>query len=158
AIVTDPPFFDNVHYSQLADFFHVWQRHILGGNGVRACETTRSAEEVQHGDAATFADRLGAVWRECHRVLRDDGLLIFTYHHSKPEGWRCVLHALADAGFVIVAVHPVKAEMSVAAPKSQAKQPIDYDIITVCRKQRNNGALLPLNFTSVLNEATKDAL
>ena len=32
AIVTDPPFFDNVHYSQLADFFHVWQRHILGRN------------------------------------------------------------------------------------------------------------------------------
>ena len=31
AIITDPPFFDNVHYSQLADFFHVWQRFILGG-------------------------------------------------------------------------------------------------------------------------------
>ena len=30
AVITDPPFFDNVHYSELADFFHVWQRHILG--------------------------------------------------------------------------------------------------------------------------------
>ena len=29
AVITDPPFFDNVHYSQLADFFHVWQQYIL---------------------------------------------------------------------------------------------------------------------------------
>ncbi len=158
AVVTDPPFFDNVHYSQLADFFHVWQRHILGEDGVRTCPTTRSPDEVQQGEADTFEQRLGAVWRECHRVLRDDGLLIFTYHHSRPEGWRCVLHALADAGFIIVAVHPIKAEMSVAAPKAQAKEPIDYDIIMVCRKRRKNGAILPLGFASVLEEATTDAM
>ena len=86
AVVTDPPFFDNVHYSQLADFFHVWQRHILGHDGVRTRETTRCPDEVQHGDADAFGNRLGAVWRECHRVLRDDGLLIFTYHHSQARG------------------------------------------------------------------------
>ena len=158
AIVSDPPFFDNVHYSQLADFFHVWQRHILGMDGVRTCETTRSPEEVQQGEADVFEERLGAVWRECHRVLRDDGLLIFTYHHSRPEGWRCVLRALTNAGFVIVAVHPIKAEMSVAAPKTQAKEPIDHDIIMVCRKRGSDGTLLPLDFESVLKEATTDAL
>jgi adenine-specific DNA methylase len=158
AVVTDPPFFDNVHYSQLADFFHVWQRHLLGNDGVRTRQTTRSPDEVQQGEADAFEKRLGAVWRECCRVLRDDGLLIFTYHHSKPEGWRCVLHALTDGGFVIVAVHPIKAEMSVAAPKAQAKEPIDYDIIIVCRKRGKDGALLPLDFKSVLKEATADAL
>jgi putative DNA methylase len=157
AVVTDPPFFDNVHYSQLADFFYVWQRHLLGSEGPRACETTRCPDEVQHGDADAFEDRLGAVWRECHRALRDDGLLIFTYHHSRPAGWRCMLRALAEAEFVIVAVHPIKAEMSVAAPKAQAKEPIDYDIIIVCRKQGKNGALLPLDFESVLRAATIDA-
>jgi len=73
AVVSDPPFFDNVHYSQLADFFHVWQRHILGTDGIRTCETTRSPEEVQQGDADAFKGRLGAVWKECYRVLRDDG-------------------------------------------------------------------------------------
>ena len=158
AVITDPPFFDNVNYSQLADFFHVWQRHILGTDGARTCETTRCPEEVQHGDADTFGDRLGAVWKECHRVLRDDALLIFTYHHSRSEGWRSVLHSLTDAGFVVVAVHPIKAEMSVAAPKSQAKEPIDYDIIVVCRKQDNHGALLSLDFDSILKIATTDAL
>jgi adenine-specific DNA methylase len=157
AVVTDPPFFDNVHYSQLADFFHVWQRHFLGARGVRARQTTRSEEEVQHGEAETFGNRLGAVWRECHRVLRDDGLLVFTYHHSKPEGWRCVLQALADADFRITAVHPIKAEMSVATPKAQAREPIDYDIIIVCRKRVKGGVVPPMEFRTVLQEAMRDA-
>jgi len=135
AVVTDPPFFDNVHYSQLADFFHVWQRHILGRNGHHATHTTRSVAEVQQEDAGTFTDRLADVWKECHRVLRPEGLLVFTYHHSRPEGWECVLAALVRAGFVIVAAHPIKAEMSVAMPKHQAKEPIDLDIILVCRKR-----------------------
>jgi adenine-specific DNA methylase len=147
AVLTDPPFFDNVHYSQLADFFHVWQRHILGADGYREPDTTRSDREVQNADEGAFTDRLATVWREAHRVLKDEGLLAFTYHHSRPEGWRCVLHALMTAGFAISAVHPVKAEMSAAMPKLQAKEPIDLDIILVCRKrsmletQRWNGDL-----------------
>jgi hypothetical protein len=135
AILTDPPFFDNVHYSQLADFFHVWQRHILGENGHWQAQTTRSDEEVQNEDEDTFTERLEAVWKEAHRVLKDDGVLAFTYHHSRPEGWRSVLHALMEGGFAITAAHPIKAEMSVAVPKHSAKEPIDLDIILVCRKR-----------------------
>ena len=135
AVLTDPPFFDNVHYSQLADFFHVWQRHILGADGYREPDTTRSDREVQNADESGFTDRLAAVWRESHRVLKADGLLAFTYHHSRPEGWRCVLQALMEAGFGISAVHPIKAEMSVAMPKLLAKEPIDLDIILICRKR-----------------------
>lgn len=134
AVVTDPPFFDNVNYSQLADFFHVWQRHILGEAGTRSPHTTRSAGEVQHQDENVFCSRLGLVWDECHRVLKADGLLTFTYHHSRTEGWRSILQALMNSGFAIVAVHPVKAEMSVAMPKHQAKEPINLDIVVVCRK------------------------
>lgn len=133
-VLTDPPFFDNVHYSQLADFFHVWQRHVLGENGTRLHNTTRSDREVQNAKAEDFTDRLASVWQETHRVLKDDGLLAFTYHHSRQEGWRCVLRALMRAGFGITAAHPIKAEMSVAMPKQQAKEPIDLDIILVCRK------------------------
>lgn len=134
-VLTDPPFFDNVHYSQLADFFHVWQRHILGEDGTRVTDTTRSNREVQNADGDEFTDRLASVWEETHRVLKDDGLLAFTYHHSRPEGWRCVLRALMQVGFGITAAHPIKAEMSVAMPKQQAKEPIDLDIILVCRKR-----------------------
>jgi putative DNA methylase len=134
AVVTDPPFFDNVHYSQLADFFYVWIREMMGREGVFRMETTRSKEEVQQTDPRRFTDNLVAVFRDCHRVLKDDGLLIFTYHHSRSEGWSAILEATHEAGFYVEATHPVKSEMSVAIPKQQAKSPIDIDIIVVGRK------------------------
>ena len=135
AIVTDPPFFDNVHYSELADFFHVWQHHILGDEGTRHSPTTRSPAEVQSADVAAFTRRLSSIWTEAHRVLKDEGVLAFTYHYSRTEGWRSILHSLMEAGFGITATHPVKAEMSVAMPKFQAKEPIHFDIVLVCRKR-----------------------
>ncbi len=135
AVITDPPFFDNVHYSQLADFFHVWQRHVLGPGGTRQAASTRTAAEVQDGDGEAFARKLGDVLGECRRVLRPDGILAFSYHHSRDEGWSSVLEALMRAGFQITAAQPVKAEMSVAQPKALAKEPIDLDVILVCRKR-----------------------
>ncbi len=135
AVITDPPFFDNVHYSQLADFFYVWQQHILDGNSPHTTSTTRSEREVQHSVASTFTERLISVLREVHRVLRDDGILAFTYHHSRPEGWSAVLIALLESDFRITAAHPIKSEMSVAMPKHQAKEPINLDIVIVCRKE-----------------------
>lgn len=159
AIVSDPPFFDNVHYSQLADFFHVWQRHILDDQGKGRSRTTRSSAEVQSADADAFTQRLSKVWGEAHRVLADGGVLVFTYHHSRNEGWSSVLHAVMKAGFAITAAHPIKAELSVAMPKFQAKEPIDLDIILVCRKRSTlpsvkwNGdlwdAVLPIAYEQV---------
>lgn len=129
-VVTDPPFFDNVHYSELADFFYAWQQLINSEmNG-----TTRNNSEVQDSDARRFATKLQAVFQECRRVLKDDGLLVFTYHHSRDEGWEALARAIVGAGFAVVNAHPVKAEMSGATPKSQAKEPIQLDIILVCRK------------------------
>lgn len=134
-VVTDPPYFDNVYYSELADFFFVWQRHLLG-NGVAISDvTTRSPQEVQTSDPDEFSAKLAQVWRECHRVLRRDGLLVFTFHQSDVAGWRALLRSLVQAGFVVTAVHPVRGELSRAVPKAQAKQPILYDIIVVCRKR-----------------------
>ena len=90
---------------------------------------------MQQTDAGDFTVRLGDVWRECARVLKPGGLLVFTYHHSRPEGWHSILEALQGAGFAIVAAHPIKAEMSVAMPKNQAREPIDLDIVVVCRNR-----------------------
>jgi len=126
-IVTDPPFFDNVHYSELADFFYAWQQ-------TGDAKTTRSEREVQDPDVYKFAAKLRSVYRECHRVLKHDGIFVFTYHHSRDEGWTAVADAILGADFLVVNSHPVKAEMSVATPKSQAKEPIQLDIVIVCRK------------------------
>lgn len=129
-IVTDPPFFDNVHYSELADFFYAW--HQIGQGG--GSRSTRHEAEVQDTDADNFARKLQEVFRECHRVLKDPGLLVFTYHHSREEGWSSVARAVLGARFIVVGSQPVKSEMSVATPKAAAKEPIQFDIILVCHK------------------------
>ncbi len=136
-IVTDPPFFDNVHYSQLADFFYTWQKQMFDDSPHFQLGTTRSTAEVQNSDVDEFTERLAGVLREAERVLKDSGMLVMTYHHSRWEGWRSVLSAMSDAGFRIVACHPVKSELSVATPKHQAKSPINFDIVVVCRKERD---------------------
>ena len=133
-MVTDPPFFDNVHYSELADFFFAWQTLFPRGF-VDGAATTRHEREVQDTDPDRFAQKLRAVFTECARVLKDDGLLVFTYHHSRKEGWTSLVNAICGAGFVVVNAHPVRAEMMVAAPKAQAKEPIQLDIVLVCKKQ-----------------------
>jgi len=136
-IVTDPPFFDNVHYSELADFFYAWQRPLF--NPIeKTVVTTRNNMDVQDTETEKFADKLAAVFLECHRVLRDNGLLVFTYHHSREEGWFAIAHAVTNSGFSFVSAHPVKSEMSVAIPKSQSKEPIDIDIILACQKKESD--------------------
>jgi len=135
-VVTDPPFFDNVHYSELADFFYAWQQLSESDNTA----TTRAAREVQDTDSHRFSEKLRAVFTECHRVIKADGLLVFTYHHSRDDGWTSLANAVLGAGFVIVNCHPVKGEMSVATPKSQAKDPIQLDMILVCRKATEAGS------------------
>jgi putative DNA methylase len=154
-IVTDPPFFDNVHYSELADFFYAWQ--ILYPRGfIKEGSTTRNLLEVQDSDAGNFSKKLRAVFVECNRVLKDDGILVFSYHHSRAEGWAALVEAIFDADFSVVNTHPVKAEMSVAAPKSQAKEPILLDVIMVCKKKQND-TRAPLEtitgFDEVINRA-----
>jgi adenine-specific DNA methylase len=130
-VVTDPPFFDNVHYSELADFFYYWLNQTLD---LSPTMTTRCPCEVQDTDSEMFTRKLSSVFAECGRVLRDDGLFVFTYHHSRHEGWTAVHRAIRHSGFVCTQAYPVKAEMSVAMPLQQAKSPIHLDLILVCRR------------------------
>jgi len=132
-VVTDPPFFDNVHYSQLADFFYYWLNQILDLSPVN---TTRCESEVQDTDPERFKAKLTSVFAECARVLRDNGLFVFTYHHARHEGWTAVHQAIRHAGFLCVQAYPIKAEMSVAMPLQQSKSPIHLDLILVCRRDR----------------------
>jgi putative DNA methylase len=132
-VITDPPYFDNVHYSELADFFYCWLQQGLVGDPAFARPTTRSKREVQSTDDTEFCQLLSGVFTECRRVMKPDGLLAFTFHHSRDEAWVAVANAVRSAGLVVVAAHPVKAEMAVAVPKMQAKEPINLDLIIVCR-------------------------
>jgi putative DNA methylase len=134
-VVTDPPYMDNVHYSELADFFHAWLRGLAPFRGYPAgAATTRSNDEVQSTSPEDFRKTITSVWRECCRVLRADGLMAFTFHQARLSGWVALMLALAEAGFVVSAVQPVKAEMSTSVAKN-ALEPSNLDSIIVCRKR-----------------------
>jgi hypothetical protein len=130
-VVTDPPFFDNVHYSQLADFFYYWLNQLLR---LGPESSTRSPAEVQDTDATLFTSKLTSVFSECRRALKDNGLFVFTYHHARHDGWTAVHRAIRHSGFVCIQSFPIKAEMAVSIPLQQAKSPIHLDLVLVCRK------------------------
>lgn len=148
-VVTDPPFFDNVHYSELADFFYAWQQIKTDASG----SSTRNPGEVQDISADKFANKLQNVFQECYRLLKEDGLLVFTYHHSRNEGWKALAHAVLGAGFIIINSHPVKSEMSIAIPKAKTNEPIQLDIILVCRKINLSSFYTPKTEKAALESA-----
>ena len=139
AVITDPPYLDNVMYSELADFFYVWLRLVLKEHYAQfAAPSVRRGQEAianpDHGKGVdSYQATLAAVFRECHRVLKDEGVLVFTFHHGAAEAWDAVAKALREAEFVIQRIWPVHAEMEVGVP-ILGKQSIKFDAILVCRK------------------------
>ncbi len=115
-------------------FFTYWLNQLLQ---IAPSSTTRSAAEVQDTDASLFTTKLTSVFAECRRVLKDDGLFAFTYHHARHDGWTAVHRAIRHAGFVCVQSFPVKAEMAVSMVLQQAKSPIHLDLVLICRKAQS---------------------
>jgi len=136
AVVTDPPYFDFVHYSELSDFFFAWLSPVLRERYPwMARDNSSDQGEVQHKDPRIFSRQLAAVLTEACRVLKEDGVVAFSFHHSRAEGWAAIYEAVNTAGLAVVAAHPVHAELRAASPKAAAKDPISFDAILVCRKK-----------------------
>ena len=152
AVVTDPPYFDFVNYSELSDFFYAWLSPVLRDRySWMTSKDSSSHGEVQHKDPRVFARQLASVFFEACRVLKDDGVLTFSFHHSRAEGWAAIHEALNQAGLAVVAAHPVHAELRAASPKASAKTPISLDAILVCRKKKF--ALLDASLIQNVNDA-----
>lgn len=135
AVVTDPPYFDFVHYSELSDFFFAWLSPVLRDRYPwMAREDSSGQGEVQHKDPRVFARLLASVFTEACRVLKHEGVLAFSFHHSRAEGWAAIYEAINKAGLAVVAFYPVHAELRAASPKTSTKEPISLDAILVCRK------------------------
>jgi len=118
AIVTDPPYFDFVHYSELSDFFYAWLQPALKDDyPYFAKESSSHPHEVQNRDPARFSEQLARVFSECFRVLKDHGLMVFSFHHSKPEAWLSIYHAITDAQFAIVPLIRLKQKCPLVKPK-----------------------------------------
>jgi hypothetical protein len=142
-IITDPPYMDNVHYSELADFFHAWLRELKPfSNYPQRTVTTRAADEVQSASPAEFEAAIARVWRECARVLKSHGIMAFTFHQARLSGWVALMRGLAQAGFTVTAVQPVKGEMATSVTKSGV-EPSNLDAIIVCRKREASIQMVP---------------
>ena len=146
-VITDPPFGGLLHYSELSDFFHVWLRLVLKDRypAEFGPEYTPKVLEVvanrarQPDDPDAFYQRLlTECWKESHRILKDGGILAFTFHHSEDEPWIAVLESLFEAGFYLEATYPIRSDETKgegAKPGTFGSQKIEYDIIHVCRKR-----------------------
>jgi len=160
AVITDPPYFDNIQYSELADFFYVWLRYGLKDlypwfNPEFSSRPNEIVQNEKMGKTMEFfSEGLGKVFAECYRVLKDEGLLVFTFHHNKLWAWENVGKILLDVGFYISATPIVRSEGKSGFHSSKGN--IRYDCVLVCRKRPSQWG--DGNWSSLKKHILKDAI
>ncbi|UCE14997.1 MAG: DUF1156 domain-containing protein, partial [Candidatus Heimdallarchaeota archaeon] len=138
-VITDPPYYDNVQYSELADFYYVWLRLGLKDTypWFNAPLTPKTAEIVKNlkigKDDQEYQRGLTEVFAEISRVMKVEGLLVFTFHHKQIQAWVSIIESLLENRFYITAVYPVRAEMETST-QIRGKKSIEFDVIFVCRR------------------------
>ena len=147
AVVMDPPYYDNVMYAELSDFFYVWLKRTAGGvfpELFRQRLTDKENEAV--ANPARFAgekgakalagreyqERMAAIFRECRRVLKPDGVMTLMFTHKATGAWDALATGLMDAGFSISASWPVATEMP-GSLHIKDKAAANSTIFLVCR-------------------------
>ena len=125
AVVMDPPYYDNVMYAELSDFFYVWLKRTAGQvfpELFRRRLTDKENEAVanparfsgQKGARARarkdYQARMAAIFAECRRVLKPDGILTLLFTHKATGAWDALTAGLMEAGFRITASWPVNTE------------------------------------------------
>ncbi len=146
-IVMDPPYYDNVMYAELADFFYVWLKRTAGllypelftghltdkdreavANPARF-QGQRGAKRLAHLD---YQRRMARIFAEMRRVLKPGGIMTVMFTHKAKDAWDALATGLIEAGFVITASWPVHTEAEGSLhirEKSAAKS----TIFLVCR-------------------------
>lgn len=113
-VLTDPPYFDNITYSELSDFFQPWLEHLglVPEAGERRALVKRALHARRNNEESIeeFATNLGEAFSEVRRVLKPSGLLAFTFRHSTTQGWLAMAKALARSGLKPVQVLPMPGE------------------------------------------------
>lgn len=142
-IITDPPYYDNVQYSELSDYFYVWLRECLHEEYEEfKPELVPKAREIVANSSANkdkefFVESLANVFSESHRVLKQDGEMVFTYHHNENEAWSVILAALIKSGFTVTGAYPVQSEMP-NNPHISELDNAEYDILVYANKEKIN--------------------
>ena len=145
AVLTDPPYYDNVPYSDLSDFFYVWLKRTIGDLypelfatplAPKAQEMVADASKAGGMEQAKrrFEEMLTQSFREIHRVLHADGIAVIVFAHKTTAAWETVISALLDAGLYLTASWPVHTEMQ-ARLRAQESAALASSIYMVCRKR-----------------------
>jgi putative DNA methylase len=145
AVLTDPPYYDNVPYSDLSDFFYVWLKRVVGDlypDLFATPLTPKSKEMVADASKAggmenamrRFEEMLTQAFREIHRVLKPDGIAVIVFAHKTTEAWETVINALLEAGLYMTASWPIHTEMQ-ARLRAQESAALASSIYMVCRKR-----------------------
>jgi len=124
AIFTDPPYYFNVPYADLSDFFYVWLKRSIGDLFPELFSTpltSKSSEIVQmeHWDKIRYLEKnkkwfekmLTKSFQEIYRLLKPNGIAIIVYAHKSTEGWETLINSLLDSGLIITASWPINTEM-----------------------------------------------
>jgi adenine-specific DNA methylase len=154
-IVTDPPYYDAIPYSDLMDFFYVWLRRTLYGlspeidTAFREPLAPKWDQEKNDGELIDDASRFGgdkaksrAVYEEgmfrafqaCHHVLRPDGHLVIVFAHKQPDAWETLVSAMIRAGFVVDGSWPIMTEMR-GGVRNLGRASLASSVWLVCKKR-----------------------
>ena len=153
-ICVDPPYYDNVIYSECSDFYYVWMKRTLGevypqffadeltDKDNEAVANVARFEGVGRGSKRELAEKdyerkMAASFQEMNRVLRPDGVLTVMFTHKKVEAWDALALALIGAGFAIEASWPIHTESEHSLHQAK-KNAAASTILLVCRKRMDS--------------------
>ncbi len=124
-VIMDPPYYDNVMYAELSDFFYVWLKRTAGHvfpELFRRQLTDKDNEAVanparfqgQKGAKALagrdYQERMASIFAECRRTLKPDGVMTLMFTHKAAGAWDALTKGLMEAGFIITASWPINTE------------------------------------------------
>ena len=124
-VVMDPPYYANVMYAELSDFFYVWlkrtaghvfpelfRRHLTDKDNEAVANPARFKGEKGAGALAgrDYQERMASIFAECRRTLKPGGIMTLMFTHKKVEAWDALTKGLMEAGFVISASWPIHTE------------------------------------------------
>jgi len=132
-VVTDPPYYDSVQYSDLSHFFRVWLKLFLPDFADWDYDTSQSVvSNENYNGKKKYGELLSGIWKTCKNSLKKDGRLIFTFHNWSPEAWSDLTISLKKNNFILVNRYVVAAENPSSVHIYNLKS-IKHDLILVLK-------------------------
>ena len=148
AVVMDPPYYDNVMYAELSRLLlRLAQAHrraalpraVHGAAHRQGERGRRQPGQVHKGKKGAkalagldYQESMAAIFAECRRVLKDDGVMTLMFTHKATGAWDALTKGLIDAGFVITACWPINTEAE-GSLHIKDKSAANSTIFLVCR-------------------------